>query len=99
MLFDGALRKTEQRVQSARSNTMPQFGMKEIPHSIGKIEVMTPDFSYLQTTRTWIKRPMRSSKLSRCIVYAGSQSTFTNEIFGGGTAAECYWYQRLGSYN
>jgi hypothetical protein len=59
---------------------MSQSAMKEIPYSVGKIEVTTPDFSYLGTARVCIKRPMRSSKLSRCIVYAGSQSTFTNEI-------------------
>jgi hypothetical protein len=47
MLFDSAPRKAEQRVPSARSNTMSQSAMKEIPYSVGKIEVTTPDFSYL----------------------------------------------------
>lgn len=33
---------------------MSQSATKEIPYSVGKIEVTTPDFSYLQTARVWI---------------------------------------------
>lgn len=54
MLFDSAQRKAEQRVPGGRSNTMSQPATKEIPFSVGKIEVTTPDFSYLQTARVWI---------------------------------------------
>jgi len=57
MLIDSAQKKAEQRIPSARSNTMSQSAAKEIPYSVGKIEVTTPDFSYLQTARVWIMIP------------------------------------------
>ena len=46
------------------------------PTTFGKIDVASPSFTYLQTARIWVMGPIRLSKLTRCVLDAGSQSTF-----------------------
>lgn len=44
--------------------------------SVGTIDVGMPDFTYLQTARIRITGPTGLTKLTRCILDAGSQSSF-----------------------
>ena len=47
-----------------------------MPTTVGKIDVASPGFTYLQTTRIWVMGPTGLSKLTRCVLDAGSQSSF-----------------------
>lgn len=47
--------------------------------SVIKIDVSSPDFTYLQTARVWITGPTGRSKLTRCVLDGGSQSSFVNK--------------------
>jgi hypothetical protein len=47
--------------------------------SVGKIDVSSPDFTYLQTVGVWITGPTRRSKLTRCVLDGGSQPSFVNK--------------------
>jgi hypothetical protein len=44
--------------------------------TVGKIDVASPGFAYLQTARIWVTGPTRNSKLTRCVLDGGSQSSF-----------------------
>ena len=44
--------------------------------SFGKINVTSPDFTYLQKARIWVMGPTGINKLTRCVLYGGSQSSF-----------------------
>ena len=44
--------------------------------SVGRIEVTSPGFTYLQTAQVWITGPMGLSRLTRCLLGGGSQSSF-----------------------
>jgi hypothetical protein len=46
------------------------------PTTVGKIDVAPPGFTYLQTARMWVIGPTGLSKLTRCVLDAGSQSSF-----------------------
>jgi hypothetical protein len=47
--------------------------------SVSKIDVSSPHFTYLQTARVWITGPTGRSKLTRCVLDGGSQSSFVNK--------------------
>jgi hypothetical protein len=44
--------------------------------TVGKIDVASPDFTYLQTACVWVMGPTGLSKLTRCVLDAGSQTSF-----------------------
>jgi hypothetical protein len=44
--------------------------------TVGKIDVVSPNFTYLQTARVWVVGPTGRSKLTRCVLDGGSQSSF-----------------------
>jgi len=44
--------------------------------SVGRIEVTSPGFTYLQTAQVWITGPTGLSRLTRCVLDRGSQSSF-----------------------
>jgi hypothetical protein len=46
--------------------------------SVGKVDVASPDFTYLQTARVWVKGPTPTglSILKRCVLGGGSQCSF-----------------------
>ena len=46
------------------------------PTTVGKIDVASPGFTYLQTARIWVMGPTGLNKLTRCVLDAGSQSNF-----------------------
>jgi hypothetical protein len=46
------------------------------PYTVGKIDVASRGFTYLQTARIWVMGPTGLSKLTRCVLDAGSQSSF-----------------------
>jgi len=46
------------------------------PTSVGKIDVASPGFTFLQTACVWVVRPTGLSKLTRCVLDGGSQSSF-----------------------
>jgi hypothetical protein len=46
------------------------------PTTVGKINVTSPDFTFLQTARIWIIGPTGLSRLTRCVMDGGSQSSF-----------------------
>jgi len=45
------------------------------PSTVGKIDV-TSNFTYLQTARIWVMGPTGRSKLTRCVLDGGNQSSF-----------------------
>lgn len=47
--------------------------------SVGKVDVASPDFTYLQTAGVWVTEPTGSSKLTRCVLDGGSQCSFVAE--------------------
>ena len=46
--------------------------------SVSKIDVTLPNFTYLQTARVRIVGPTGLSKLTRCVLDSGSQSSFVS---------------------
>jgi hypothetical protein len=46
--------------------------------SVSKIDVALPNFTYLQTARVQIVGPTGLSKLARCVLDSGSQSSFVS---------------------
>jgi hypothetical protein len=44
--------------------------------TVGKINVTSPNFTYLQTARIWVMGPTGLNKLTRCVLDGGSQSRF-----------------------
>ena len=44
--------------------------------SVGRIEVTSSGFTYLQTAQVWITGPTGLSRLTRCVLDGGSQSSF-----------------------
>jgi hypothetical protein len=44
--------------------------------SVGRIEVASPGFTYLQTAQVWVTGPTGLSRLTRCVLDGGSQSSF-----------------------
>jgi hypothetical protein len=46
---------------------------------VGRIEVTSPGFTYLQTAQVWITGPTGLSRLTRCVLDRGSQSSFIAE--------------------
>jgi hypothetical protein len=63
--------------QTTRNSTLPTSQTPAT--SVGKIDVSSPDFTYLQTARVWITGPTGRSKLTRCVLDGGSQSRFVNK--------------------
>ena len=47
--------------------------------TIGKVNVTSSDFTYLQTARIWVMGPKGLNKLTRCVLDGGSQSSFVSE--------------------
>ena len=50
--------------------------LERLHQLVGKIDVASPGFAYLQTARIWDTGPTRNSKLTRCVLDGGSQSSF-----------------------
>ena len=46
------------------------------PTTVCKIDVASPDFTYLQTERIWVMGPTGLGKLTRCVLDGGSQTSF-----------------------
>jgi hypothetical protein len=46
------------------------------PKTVGKINVASADFTYLQTVRIWIIGPTNHRMFTRCVPDGGSQSSF-----------------------
>jgi hypothetical protein len=49
---------------------------RKTPTAVCKIDIASPDFTYLQTARIWVTGPTGVSKLTRCVLDGGSQSSF-----------------------
>ena len=49
------------------------------PTTISKIDVTSPGFTSLQTARIWVMRPTGFTKLTHCVLDAGSQSSFVTK--------------------
>jgi hypothetical protein len=47
--------------------------------TVGKIDVTLPDYTYLQTACVWVQGPRGNPRLTRCILDAGSQSSFIHK--------------------
>ena len=47
--------------------------------TVNRIDVPSPNFTYLQTARVWVTGPTGLSKLTRCVLDGGSQSSFISE--------------------
>ena len=47
--------------------------------AVGKIDVRTLAFTYLQTARVWITGPTGLSRLTRCVLDSGNQSSFITD--------------------
>ena len=47
--------------------------------TVGKVNVTSSDFTYLQTARIWVMGPKGLNKLTRCVLDGGSQSSFVSE--------------------
>jgi hypothetical protein len=47
--------------------------------TVGKIDVVSPNFTYLQTARIWVMGPSGLKKLTRCVLDGGSQSSFISK--------------------
>jgi len=45
--------------------------------SVGRVDISSPDFTYLQTARVWVTGPTGLSKLTRCVLGCGSQCSFS----------------------
>jgi len=44
--------------------------------SVGRVDISSPDFTYMQTAREWITGPTGSSRLTCCMLDGGSQCSF-----------------------
>lgn len=56
--------------------------------TVGKINVASADFTYLQTARIWVIGPTGLSKLTRCVLDGGSQSSFVAKSLVDGLQLE-----------
>jgi hypothetical protein len=46
---------------------------------VGKIDACTPAFTYVQMAQVWITGPTGLSRLTRCVLDGGSQSSFITD--------------------
>jgi len=44
--------------------------------SVGRVDISSPDFTYLQTARVWVTETTGLSRLTRCMLDGGSQCSF-----------------------
>jgi hypothetical protein len=44
-----------------------------------KIYICTPAFTYIQTAQVWIRGPTGLSRITRCVLDGGNQSSFITE--------------------
>jgi len=44
--------------------------------SVGRVDISSPDHTYLQTARVWVTGPTGLSRLTRCVLDGGSQYSF-----------------------
>jgi hypothetical protein len=47
--------------------------------SVGRIEVTSPGFTYRQTSQVWKTGPTGLSRMARCVLDGGSQSSFIDD--------------------
>jgi hypothetical protein len=70
---------THHRSISTETGAVTTPTKETAPTTAGKIDVTSRGFTYLQTTRIWVTGPTRLTKLTRCVLDAGSQSSFVTK--------------------
>jgi len=57
----------------------PLLDLETAPTTVGKLDVALSNFTYLQTARVRIVGPTGLSKLTRCVLDSGSQTSFVSK--------------------